>query len=37
MEYQRQISGFIWGSIQAGYRYNFSYRADYTEKDGTDF
>ena len=37
LEYQRQISGFIWGSIQAGYRYNFSYRADYTEKDVTDF
>jgi hypothetical protein len=37
MEYQRQIWGFIWGSIQAGYRYDYSFHADYTEKDGSDF
>ncbi len=37
LEYQRQIMGFIWGTIQAGYRFNYSYNADYTEKDGSDF
>jgi hypothetical protein len=37
IEYQRQISGFIWGSIQAGYRHNFLFNADNTEKNGRDF
>ena len=37
LEYQRQLMGFIWGTIQAGYRFNYSYNADYNEKDGADF
>jgi hypothetical protein len=37
MEYQCQIWGFLWGSLQAGYRYDYSFHADYTEKDGSDF
>ena len=37
LEYQRQIWGFIWGTIQAGYRHNYSFNADYTEKGGSDF
>ena len=37
LEYQRQILGFIWGTIQAGYRHNYSFNADYTEKGGSDF
>lgn len=37
MEFQRQIWGFIWGTIQAGYRYDYSFNADYTGKDGSDF
>ncbi len=26
--YERQLSGFIWLSVQAGYRYNFRYQVD---------
>lgn len=37
LEFQRQIWGFIWGTIQAGYRYDYSFHADYTGKDGSDF
>ena len=37
LEYQRQIWGFIWGTIQVGYRHNYSFNADYTEKGGSDF
>jgi len=37
LEYQRQLWGFIWGSFQAGYRYNYSFHADYTDKNGSDF
>lgn len=29
LEYQRNITGFIWLSAQAGWRYNWSYNADY--------
>jgi len=36
-EYQRQLWGFIWGTVQAGYRYNYSFNADYISKDGSDF
>jgi len=31
------IWGFIWGTIQVGYRHNYSFNADYTEKGGSDF
>jgi hypothetical protein len=34
--YERQITGFIWLSAQAGYRYNYSYNVDQVE-DGEDF
>ncbi len=34
--YERQITGFIWLSAQAGYRYNYSYNVDQLE-DGEDF
>lgn len=37
LEFQRQIWGFIWGTMQAGYRYNYTFNADYTERDGSDF
>lgn len=28
IEYQRQLSGFVWLSVQAGWRYNWSYNVD---------
>jgi hypothetical protein len=28
IEYQRQISGFVWLSVQGGWRYNWSFQAD---------
>lgn len=34
--YERQITGFIWLSAQAGYRYNYSYNVDQL-KDGKEF
>src|SRR5690606_24890195 len=34
--YERQLSGFIWLSAQAGYRYNYSYDVDQVA-DGKDF
>lgn len=34
--YERQISGFIWLSAQAGYRYNYSFNVD-DVADGEDF
>lgn len=34
--YERQITGFIWLSAQAGYRYNYSYNVDQVD-DGEDF
>ncbi len=34
--YERQLSGFIWLSAQAGYRYNYSYNVDQVE-DGKEF
>jgi hypothetical protein len=37
VEYQRQLSGFIWLSCQAGWRYDWSFNADYLENDGKDF
>lgn len=36
-EYQRQLWGFIWGTVQAGYRYNYSFNADYISNSGVDF
>ncbi len=36
-EYQRQLSGFIWLSFQAGWRYDWSFNADYLEDNGKDF
>jgi len=27
-EYQRQLKGFLWVSVQAGYRYDWSFDAD---------
>lgn len=37
LEYQRQLSGFIWIALQAGYRFNWSFNADYLPDDGKDF
>ena len=34
--YERQITGFIWLSAQAGYRYDYSYNVDQVN-DGEDF
>ena len=34
--YERQLTGFIWLSAQAGYRYNYSYNVDRLE-DGDEF
>ena len=34
--YERQITGFIWLSAQAGYRYDYSYNVDQVN-DGKDF
>jgi hypothetical protein len=36
-EFQKKLFGFIWGSLQAGYRYNYSYNADYLTNDGKEF
>ena len=36
-EYQRKLVGFIWGSLQAGYRYNYSYNADFLDNNGNEF
>jgi hypothetical protein len=35
-EFQKKLFGFIWGSLQLGYRHNYSYKADYLD-DGNDF
>lgn len=35
-EYLRQLSGFIWLSAQAGWRYNWTYNADYLD-DNREF
>lgn len=37
IEYQRQLAGFIWIAAQLGYRYNWSFNADYTADNGRDF
>lgn len=37
VEYQRQLAGFIWIAVQAGYRYNWTFDADYLPDDGKDF
>lgn len=37
LEFQRQISGFIWLSAQVGLRYNWSFNADALPNDGRDF
>lgn len=35
--YQKQLTGFIWISAQAGYRINWSMNADRLENDGQEF
>lgn len=37
LEFQRQISGFVWLSAQVGYRYNWSFNADYLDNNGQEF
>jgi hypothetical protein len=37
LEYQRQLKGFIWMALQVGYRYNYSFNADYLPNDGQEF
>ncbi|GAB4425603.1 MAG: hypothetical protein OHK0039_43340 [Bacteroidia bacterium] len=37
LEYQRQLAGFVWVSAQAGWRYNWSFDADYLPDDGREF
>lgn len=37
LDYQRQLAGFIWVSAQAGWRYNWSFDADYLPNDGQEF
>lgn len=36
VEYQRQLSGFVWLSVQAGWRYNWRFDVDRVQ-DGKDF
>ncbi len=36
-EFQKKLFGFIWGSLQGGYRYNYSFNAYYITNDGKDF
>lgn len=36
VEYQRQLFGFVWLSVQAGWRYNWSYNVD-TLPEGREF
>jgi hypothetical protein len=36
-EFQKKLAGFIWGSFQGGYRYNYSYRGDELNNDGKEF
>jgi len=37
VEFQRQITGFIWLSAQLGWRYNWSFNADALPNDGKEF
>jgi Domain of unknown function (DUF6268) len=37
IELQRQLSGFVWLSAQLGWRYNWSYNADFLPNDGREF
>ncbi len=37
VEFQRQITGFIWLSAQVGWRYNWSFNADALPDDGKEF
>jgi hypothetical protein len=37
VEFQRQITGFIWFSAQVGWRYNWSFNADALPNDGKEF
>jgi hypothetical protein len=37
LEYQRQITGFIWFSAQIGWRYNWSFNADTLPNGGQEF
>ncbi len=37
LEYQRRLGGFIWLAIQAGYRHDWSFHADYLPDDGREF
>lgn len=36
-EFQKKLFGFIWGSLQGGYRYNTSYNADNLNNNGKEF
>lgn len=36
-EYLRQLSGFIWFSAQAGFRYDYIFHADFITDNGRDF
>jgi hypothetical protein len=37
LEYQRQLSGFVWLSVQAGWRYDWSYNMDALDQNGREF
>lgn len=37
LEYMRQLSGFIWWSVQGGLRYNYINHADFITNNGNDF
>ncbi|HLP93277.1 MAG TPA: hypothetical protein VK168_04535 [Saprospiraceae bacterium] len=37
VEFQRQLTGFIWLSAQVGWRYNWSFNADTLPDDGKEF
>lgn len=37
LEYQRQLMGFVWVSAQVGWRYDWSFNADYLDNNGREF
>ncbi|MDX2282634.1 MAG: DUF6268 family outer membrane beta-barrel protein [Bacteroidia bacterium] len=37
LDYQFQLAGFVWASAQLGWRYNWSFDADYLEDNGKEF
>jgi hypothetical protein len=37
LEYQRQLTGFVWLSAQAGWRYDMSFNADNLDNNGKEF